>query len=163
MEFRDLRELALSAYMPFEKLIGTDKAKFGFETTPLLGLDFAGLSKDYGELLEVLNSEAVARGEAQPSTALHLPPTELDSRRTTVWPRFNKETGRIESLRTLVPFDSEEGAAARMLAAMTAVWGEPRAEYEHGRPLFVFSEEPFITVKDSIGMAWEIEKQAARR
>jgi len=155
-DFGDNKLLLFSAYMPFEKLLGTDKAKFGFETTPLLGLDFAGLSKDYGQVLTVLD-------EARASTALHLPPTELERLRTTVWPRFNKETGRIESLRMLVPFDAEEGAADRMMAAMKAVWGEPREEDPHGRPRFVFSEEPFITVKDRSGMGWEIEKETARK
>jgi len=176
--FGDKKDLEFSAYMPFEKLIGADKTKFGFETTPLLGLDLAGLSKDYGAVLEVLSKEKAekkreemkkmfgdkidALGEAQASTDLHLPPTELESFRTTVWPRFNKDTGLIESVRMTVPFESEEGAADRMMATMKAVWGEPKEEEKYGRKQFVFSEEPFIVVKDSIGRSWEIEKQAKR-
>jgi hypothetical protein len=176
--FGDGKDLEFSAYMPFEKLIGTDKAKFGFETTPLLGLDLAGLSKDYGNVLEVLTKEQAekkreemkkmfgdkidALGEAQASTDIHLPPTELESFRTTVWPRFNKDTGLIESVRFTVPFDSEEGAADRMMAAMKTAWGEPKEEEKYGSKRWVFSEEPFITVEDSIGKSWEIEKQLKR-
>ena len=61
-----------------------------------------------------------------------------------------------------VPFEGEEGAADRMMAAMKKVWGEPKEEEKYGKKLFVFSEEPFITVEDSIGRSWEIEKQAKR-
>ncbi|MBA3545317.1 MAG: hypothetical protein H0T76_02425 [Nannocystis sp.] len=176
--FGDGKDLEFSAYMPFETLIGTDKTKFGFETTPLLGLDLAGLSKDYGQVLEVLTKEKAEKkreemkkmfgdkmdvlGEAQASTDIHLPPTELESFRTTVWPRFNKTTGLIESIRMTVPFEGEEGGADRLMAAMKKVWGEPKEEEKYGKKLFVFSEEPFITVEDSIGRSWEIEKQAKR-
>ncbi len=48
-----------------------------------------------------------------------------------------------------------------MLATMKKVWGEPKEE-EYGKKLYVFSEEPFIAVKDSIGRSWEIETQAKR-
>ena len=41
--FGDGMDLEFSAYMPFEQLIGTDKAKFGFEKTPLIGLNLAGV------------------------------------------------------------------------------------------------------------------------
>ncbi len=176
--FGDNKDLEFSAYMPFEKLIGTDKAKFGFEKTPLLGLDLAGLSKDYGDVLEVLTKEQAEKkreemkkmfgdkidvlGDAQASTDIHLLPTELESYRTTVWPRFNKETGLIESVRMTVPYEGEEGAADRMMATMKAAWGEPKEEEKYGKKVFVFSEEPFITVQDSIGRSWEIEKQAKR-
>jgi len=37
-----------------------------------------------------------------------------------------------------------------MLATMKKVWGEPKEE-EYGKKLYVFSEEPFIAVKDSVG------------
>jgi len=176
--FGDKKDLEFSAYMPFDKLIGADKDKFGFETTPLLGLDLAGLSKDYAKVLEVLTKEKAEKkraemkkmfgdkidmlGEAQASTDLHLPPTELESFRTTVWPRFNKETGLIESVRMTVPYDSEEGAADRMMAVMKAVWGEPKEEEKYGRKRFVFSETPFITVQDSIGKSWEIQRELKR-
>jgi hypothetical protein len=176
--FRDGMELEFSAYMPFEQLIGTDKDKFGFEKTPLLGLDLAGLNQDYGDVLEVLTKEQAekkreemkkmfgdqidALGEARASTDIHLPPTELESYRTTVWPRFDKETGKIESVRFTVPFDSEEGAADRMMEAMKKVWGEPKEEEKYGRKRWVFSEEPFIAVQDSIGKSWEIEKKTKR-
>ena len=106
--FGDGKDLEFSAYMPFEKLIGTDKTKFGFEKTPLLGLDLKGLTKEYGDVLEVLTKEQAEKkreemkkmfgdqidqlGEAQASTDIHLLPTELESYRTTVWPNFNKET-----------------------------------------------------------------------
>lgn len=176
--FGDGKDLEFSAYMPFEKLIGTDKTKFGFEKTPLLGLNLAGLTKDYGDVLEVLTKEEAqkkreemkkmfgdqidALGEAQASTDIHLLPTELESFRTTVWPRFNKETGLIESVRFTIPFDSEEGAADKLMAQMKKVWGEPKEEEKYGSKRWVFSEEPFITVEDSIGKSWEIEKQAKR-
>jgi hypothetical protein len=176
--FGDGKDLEFSAYMPFEKLLGTDKTKFGFETTPLLGLDLAGLTKDYGNVLEVLTKEEAekkreemkkmfgdkldALGEAQASTDIHLLPTELESYRTTVWPRFNKDTGLIESVRMTVPFEGEEGAADRMMAAMKAAWGEPKEEEKYGRKRFVFAEEPFLTVQDSIGRSWEIERQLKR-
>lgn len=176
--FGEKKDLEFSAYMPFEKLIGTDKTKFGFEKTPLLGLDLAGLSKDYGDVLEVLTKEQAqkkreemkkmfgdkidALGDAQASTDIHLLPTELESYRTTVWPRFNKETGLIESVRMTVPFEGEEGAAERMMATMKAAWGEPKEEEKYGSKIFVFSEEPFITVKDSIGRSWEIEMEPKR-
>ena len=88
--------------------------------------------------------------------------TELESFRTTVWPTFNKETGKIESVRFTVPFESEEGAADKLMATMKKVWGEPKEEEKYGNKIWVFSEEPFITVEDSIGRAWEIEKKAKR-
>jgi hypothetical protein len=176
--FGDGKDLEFSPYMPFDKLIGTDKAKFGFEKTPLLGLDLAGLSKDYGDVLEVLTKEQAEKkreemkamfgdkidqlGEAQASTDIHLLPTELESFRTTVWPRFNKETGLIESVRFTIPFDTEEGAADRLMGQMKKVWGEPKEEEKYGSKRWVFSEEPFITVEDSIGKSWEIEKQVKR-
>jgi len=176
--FGDKKDLEFSAYMPFDKLIGTDPAKFGFETEPLLGMDLAGLNEHYGDVLEVLTKEQAEKkreemrkmfgdkidqlGEAQASTDIHLLPTELESFRTTVWPRFDKETGLIESVRFTVPFDSEDGAKDRMMETMKAAWGEPKEEEKYGRQMFVFSEEPFITVKDSIGKSWEVEKQAKR-
>lgn len=176
--FGDGMDLEFSAYLPFEQLLGTDKAKFGFEKTPLLGLDLAGLNKDYGDVLEVLTKEEAqkkreemkkmfgdqidALGEAQASTDIHLLPTELESFTTTVWPRFNKETGTIESVRMTIPFEGEEGAADRMMAAMKKVWGEPKEEEKYGTKRWVFSEEPFIVVEDSIGRSWEIEKLAKR-
>lgn len=176
--FGDGMDLEFSAYMPFEKLLGTDKTKFGFEKTPLLGLNLAGLQKDYGDVLEVLTKEQAEKkreemkkmfgdqidqlGEAQASTDIHLLPTELESYHTTVWPTFNKETGLIESVRFTVPFEGEEGAADRLMATMKKVWGEPKEEEKYGSKIWVFSEEPFITVEDSIGRAWEIEKQAKR-
>lgn len=176
--FGDGMDLEFSAYMPFEKLLGTDKTKFGFEKTPLLGLNLEGLTKDYGDVLEVLSKEEAEKkreemkkmfgdqidklGEAQASTDIHLLPTELESYRTTVWPRFNKETGLIESVRMTIPFEGEEGAADAMLATMKKVWGEPKEEEKYGKKRYVFSEEPFITVEDSIGRSWEIEKQAKR-
>jgi hypothetical protein len=176
--FGDGKDLEFSAYMPFEKLIGTDKTKFGFEKTPLLGLDLKGLTKEYGDVLEVLTKEQAEKkreemkkmfgdqidqlGEAQASTDIHLLPTELESFRTTVWPNFNKETGLIESVRFTVPFEGEEGAADALMATMKKVWGEPKEEEKYGSKIWVFSEEPFITVEDSIGRAWEIEKQAKR-
>jgi hypothetical protein len=176
--FGDGMDLEFSAYMPFEKLIGTDKTKFGFEKTPLIGLDLAGLNKDYADVLEVLSKEQAEKkreemkkmfgdqidmlGEAQASTDIILPPTELESYRTTVWPTFDKETGKIESVRFTVPFEGEEGAADQLMATMKKVWGEPKEEEKYGNKVWVFSEEPFITVEDSIGRAWEIEKQAKR-
>jgi hypothetical protein len=176
--FGDNQDLEFSAYMPFETLIGTDKTKFGFEKTPLLGLDLKGLTKEYGDVLEVLTKEEAekkreemkkmfgdqidALGEAQASTDIHLLPTELESYRTTVWPRFNKETGLIESVRFTVPFDSEEGAADKLMATMKKAWGEPKEEEKYGSKRWVFSEEPFIVVEDSIGKSWEIEKLAKR-
>ena len=176
--FGDGKDLEFSAYMPFEKLIGTDKTKFGFEKTPLLGLDLKGLTKEYGDVLEVLTKEQAEKkreemkkmfgdqidqlGEAQASTDIHLLPTELESYRTTVWPNFNKETGLIESVRFTVPFEGEEGAADALMATMKKAWGEPKEEEKYGSKRWVFSEEPFITVEDSIGRAWEIEKQAKR-
>ena len=159
-------------------LIGTDKTKFGFEKTPLLGLDLAGLHKEYGDVLEVLTKEQAEKkreemkkmfgdqidqlGEAQASTDIHLLPTENESYHTTVWPTFNKETGLIESVRFTVPFEGEEGGAERLMAAMKKAWGEPKEEEKYGSKRWVFSEEPFITVEDSIGKSWEIEKQAKR-
>lgn len=176
--FGDGMELEFSAYMPFETLLGTDKTKFGFEKTPLLGLNLAGLHKEYGDVLEVLTKEQAekkreemkkmfgdqidALGEAQASTDIHLLPTELESYNTTVWPRFNKETGLIESVRMTIPFEGEEGGADRLMAAMKKAWGEPKEEEKYGSKRWVFSEEPFITVEDSIGRSWEIEKLAKR-
>lgn len=176
--FGDGMDLEFSAYMPFTKLIGTDTAKFGFETEPLIGLDLKGLNEHYGDVLEVLSKEEAekkreemkkmfgdqidALGEAQASTDIHLLPTELESFRTTVWPRFDKESGKIESVRFTVPFEAEEGAADWMMGEMKKVWGEPKEEEKYGKKRFVFSEEPFITVEDSIGRSWEIEKQAKR-
>jgi hypothetical protein len=61
-----------------------------------------------------------------------------------------------------VPFEGEEGAAERMMDVMKKAWGEPKEEDKYGKRVFVFSEEPFITVRDSIGRSWEIEKQAKR-
>ena len=139
----------------------------------------AGLSKDYAGVLEVLTKEQAGKkreemkkmfgdkmdmlGEAQASTDIHLPPTELESFRTTVWPTFDKETGLIESVRMTVPFEGEEGAADRLMAAMKKAWGEPKEEEKYGKKVYVFSEEPFITVEDSIGRSWEIEKMAKRK
>ena len=174
----DKKDLEFSAYMPFEKLIGTDKAKFGFETEPLIGMDLAGLNKHYGEVLEKLTKEQAQKkreemkkmfgdkidmlGEAQASTDIKLPPTELESFTTTVWPRFNKETGKIESVRFTIPHESEKGADQKLMDAMKKAWGEPEEEEKYGKKRYVFSEEPFIVVEDSIGRSWEIEKMAQR-
>lgn len=175
----DKIDLEFSAYLPFEKLIGTDKNKFGFENEPLLGMNLEGLTKNYGDVLEQLTKEQAEKkraemrkmfgdsidqlGEATASTDIKLLPTELESFTTTVWPTFNKETKTIESVRMTVPFEEEEGADKRMLDAMKKVWGEPKEEEKYGKKVYVFSEEPFLTVKDSIGRSWEIERQLKRR
>ncbi|MCR9163254.1 MAG: hypothetical protein ACE37F_23495 [Nannocystaceae bacterium] len=174
----DTKDVEYSAYMPFEKLIGTDKAKFGFETEPLLGMDLAGLNEHYGDVLEKLTKEEAKKkreqmkkmfgdkvdmlGEAQASTDIHLLPTELESYTTTVWPTFDKETGKIKSVRFTVPFEGQEGYDKELIATMKKVWGEPKEEEKYGKKRWVFSEEPFIVVEDSIGRAWEIEKMAKR-
>ncbi len=46
--------------------------------------------------------------------------------------------------------------------AMKTAWGEPKQEEKYGKTRYVFSEEPFLVVEDSIGRAWEIEKRATR-
>lgn len=174
----DQKDLEYSAYMPFEKLIGTDKAKFGFENEPLLGMDLEGLTKNYGDVLEKLTKEEAEKkreemkkmfgdkvdmlGEAQASTDIHLLPTELESFTTTVWPTFDKETGKIKSVRFTVPFEGQEGFDKELMETMKKVWGEPKEEEKYGKKRWVFSEEPFIVVEDSIGRAWEIEKLAKR-
>jgi hypothetical protein len=53
----DKKDVEYSVYLPFEQLIGTQKETFGFEKTPLLGLDLAGLNEHYGDVLEVLDEE----------------------------------------------------------------------------------------------------------
>jgi len=46
-----------------------------------------------------------------------------------------------------------------MLATMKKVWGEPKEE-EYGKKLYVFSEEPFIAVKDSVGCSRDSPRAA---
>lgn len=177
--FGDKKDLEFSAYLPFEKLLGPDKTKFGFEDKPLLGMDLPALASNYKDVLEVLSKEEAQKkrakmkamfgdalnklGDAQASTDIHLLPTELGSYRTTVWPRFDKKTGKIISVRMTVPFEGEEGGSERLMAAMKKAWGEPKEEEKYGKKLYVFSEEPFLTVEDSIGRSWEIERQPKRR
>lgn len=48
------------------------------------------------------------------------------------------------------------------MATMKTAWGEPTEEEKRGKKRWVFSEEPFIVVEDSIGRAWEMEKAAKR-
>lgn len=172
------RDLEYSAYLPFEKLIGTDATKFGFETEALLGMDLAALNEHYGDVLEKLTEEQAAkrretmkamfgdafdeRGETRTGTDLQLRPTELEAFVTTVWPTFDAETGTIERIRFTVPFAGQEGFADELMAAMKTAWGEPKEEEVLGKKRWVFSEEPFIVVEDSIGRAWEIEKSAKR-
>ncbi len=174
----DKKDLEYSAYMPFEKLIGADKAKFGFENEPLLGMDLEGLVKNYGDVLEQLTKEQAEKkreemkkmfgdqidklGDAQASTDIHLLPTELESFTTTVWPTFDKETGKIERVRFTVPFEGQEGFDKDLMDMMKKAWGEPKEEEKYGKKRYVFSEEPFIVVEDSIGRAWEVEKMAKR-
>lgn len=175
---RDNRDIEYSAYLPFESLIGTDAKAFGFETKPLLGLDLAGLNEHYGDVLQKLTKEQAEKkraemrkmfgdaidklGDAQASTDIHLLPTELESYTTTVWPTFDKSTGKIVSVRFTVPFEGEPGADRRLMEAMKKAWGDPKEEEKYGKKRYVFSEEPFLVVEDSIGRAWEIEKKAKR-
>lgn len=174
----DKRDLEYSAYLPFETLIGTNASKFGFETHPLLGMDLAGLDEHYGDVLEKLTEEQAEKrretmkamfgdafdeqGDTQTGTDLQLLPTELEAFVTTVWPTFDKETGTIERIRFTVPFEGQEGFADELMAAMKKAWGEPKEEEALGKKRWVFSEEPFLVVEDSIGRAWEIEKSAKR-
>lgn len=174
----DKKDLEYSAYLPFEALIGTEPARFGFETEPLLGLDLAGLNQHYGDVLEKLTKEQAEKkrekmkamfgdrvdmlGELQASTDIHLLPTELESFTTTVWPTFDKDTGTIERIRFTVPFEGQEGFDDVLMAAMKKAWGEPKEEQKLGKTRWVFSESPFIVVEDSIGRAWEIEKSVRR-
>lgn len=174
----DKKDIEYSAYLPFESLIGIDAKAFGFETQPLLGLDLAGLSEHYGDVLQKLTKEQAEKkraemrkmfgdsidklGGAQASTDIHLLPTELESYTTTVWPTFDKATGKIVAVRFTVPFEGEVGADKRLMDAMKKAWGEPKEEEKYGKKRYVFSEEPFLVVEDSIGRAWEIEKKAKR-
>lgn len=174
----DRKDLEFSAYMPFEKLIGTDKTKFGFEKEPLLGMTLEQLTTNYGDVLEQLTKEQAEKkraemrkmfgdsidklGAATASTDIKLLPTELESFTTTVWPRFDKETKTIESVRMTITFEGEEGADKRLMEAMKKAWGEPKEEEKLGKKRYVFSEEPFLTVEDQIGRSWEIERQAKR-
>lgn len=66
------------------------------------------------------------------------------------------------SVRFTVPFEGEAGADDRLMNAMKTAWGEPKQEEKYGKTRYVFSEEPFLVVEDSIGRAWEIEKRATR-
>ena len=169
------RDLEYSAYIPFATLIGSDSTKFGFETEPLLGLDLEGLDEHYGHVLETLTKEQAEKrretmkamfgdelGDRQTGTDLQLLPTELEPFVTTVWPTFDKDTRTIERIRFTIPFAGQEGFADELMATMKTAWGEPKVEERHGKTRWVFSEEPFIVVEDSIGRAWEIEKSAKR-
>jgi len=174
----DTKDLEYSQYTPFEELIGDDASKFGFENESLLGMDLEALTKNYGDVLEQLTKEQAQKkreemkkmfgdkvdilGDAQASTDIKLPPTELEKYTTTVWPTFDKETGKIERVRFLVPHEGEEGFDEELMKMMTKTWGEPKEEEKYGKKRYVFSEEPFIVVEDSIGRAWEIEKMAKR-
>lgn len=172
------KDIEYSAYLPFESLIGTDTKAFGFETQPLLGMDLVGLSEHYGDVLQKLTKEQAEKkhaemrkmfgdtmdklGDAQASTDIHLLPTELESYTTTVWPTFDKATGKIVAVRFTIPFEGEAGGDTRLMDAMKKAWGEPKEEEKYGKKRYVFSESPFLVVEDSIGRAWEIEKKAKR-
>ena len=172
------QDIEYSAYLPFESLIGTDTNAFGFETEPLLGMDVAGLGEHYGDVLQKLTKEQAEKkraemrkmfgdtmdklGDAQASTDIHLLPTELESYTTTVWPMFDKATGKIVALRFTIPFEGEAGGDKRLMDAMKKAWGEPVEEEKYGKKRYVFSEDPFLVVEDSIGRAWEIEKKDKR-
>ncbi|MGH1346075.1 MAG: hypothetical protein ACRBN8_31210 [Nannocystales bacterium] len=172
------KDIEYSAYLPFETLIGTSVKAFGFETQPLLGLDLAGLSEHYGGVLQKLTKEQAEKkrtqmrkffgdavdqlGDAQASTDIHLLPTELESYTTTVWPTFDKTTGQVIAVRFTVPYEGEAGGDKRLMKAMENAWGKPKEEEANGKKRYVFSEEPFLVVEDSIGRAWEIEKKARR-
>ncbi|MBV1862164.1 MAG: hypothetical protein KUG77_27345 [Nannocystaceae bacterium] len=156
----DNKDIEYSAYLPFESLIGTDTKAFGFETQPLLGMDLAGLGEHYGDVLQKRTKDRAQKKPA--STDIHLLPTELESYTTTVWPTFDKSTGKIVAVRFTIPFEGEAGADERLMTAMKNAWGEPKEEEKYGKTRYVFSEDPFLVVEDSIGRAWEIEKRVRR-
>ena len=174
----DEKDIEYSAYLPFEALIGTETRAFGFEREPLLGLDLAGLGEHYGDVLQKLTKGQAEKkraemrtmlgdtmdklGAGQASTDIHLLPTELESYTTTVWPTFDTSTGKIVAIRFTVPFEGEVGGDRRLMDAMKTAWGEPKEEEKDGKTRYVFSENPFLVVEDSIGRAWEIEKKIAR-
>ncbi len=155
----DGQQLEISAYMPFDRVVGTSPARFGFETTPLLGLDLAGLRKHYGHLLRAAEP-AEGDGTAPAGNwqkTLELPPTEHDLLFTFVSVSADS-AGRIDSVELRADFDDETEAEERMLATMKQAWGEPREDEDVlSLTAYIFPGDPVITIETRRGR-WIIRK-----
>lgn len=163
-------------YWPVKQLLGEGKEIAFAKDAPLLGLTVADLEAKYPTWIKKEseeeakeNQEQIAKlageevkavmGKPTASVDLEYPPTEWGAYWTPVHLSWSDE-GKIERYWFGIDFEPHPAAKDEILAFLKAKWGEPTEEKEFGTagdPIFVFSQDPRIEVKeDTISNKWDI-------
>lgn len=169
-------QLELTPYLPLDKFLGEGADKLGWETTPLIGMTWADVSKAYPQYVATeTDEEAAAKrkqlenfmgddkdklaalGEAKGGTSFTLPGTEYGSF-TLIHLRYD-DAGKIRQFAFDVPYGPNPAARDGIKAALEKKYGKATEKTEYGRTEYVLhAENPLVVAQDSdITKAWSIE------
>lgn len=167
--FGDEAQVEFTPYMPVSVFLG-EGPELAFEAgKPLLGMSQAELARSYAEVLTDASREDSATAEAaalmakpEASTHLDFPPLEWGEDSTRVNFLWTEE-GTISHAWFKLDFEPHPAARDELFTLLEAKWGEAEQEDDYGDTLFVFSEEPFISVEeDTISGGWDIFMEPKR-
>jgi hypothetical protein len=165
-----------TSYWPVKQLLGEGKELAFAKDAPLLGLTVADLEAKYPNFIKKeseeeakKNQEDIAKlageeakalmGKPTASVDLEYPPTEWGRYWTPVHLSWSDE-GKIDRYWFGIDFEPHPPAKDEIMAFLKTKWGEPVEEKEFGDsgdPVFVFSQDPRIEVKeDTISNKWDI-------
>lgn len=166
-------------YWPAAQLLGEDEALAFQKDAPLLGLSVADLEAKYPEWIKKESEEDAKKtqediaklageeakalmGKPTASVDLEYPPTEWGKYWTPVHLSWSDE-GKIERFWFGIDFEPHPAAKDEIFALFKKKWGDPKEEEDiTKKPLFVFSEDPRIEVKeDTISNKWDITVEPA--
>lgn len=170
--------LEFTPYMPVAEFLGTEKGKFGWEKSPVLGADIASLRANYPQWLHEEGQkeaeeqrkkvEAMAGadlsgtlGAARPSARFDLPPTEWDSYVTSVHPSFD-DAGKVSYYWAGLPFEAYPAAKEEIFELLKKIYGTPEEFEDLGDKAYLFLASPRVTVKeDTISKKWDVKIEPA--
>jgi hypothetical protein len=171
--FSDSDNLEFTRYIPYEKFLGAEGKGFAFESAKtILGASVDDLRTAYAKEIVETNAEQAAKdradlkkfagdkvdilGDAKPSVRLDFLPTEYGSYDTRVHLSFGDDK-LVERVWFGIDFRSRPEARDEILAFINKKLGEPKEEEEYGDPIWIYSTEPKIQLKeDTISKKWDI-------
>lgn len=176
--FGDDMDLELEKYEPMAKLLGEGKDIAFLSKAPILGAGPEELEKTYGDWFYKETAEEAKKNKAaidklsggktagittdKPSIRLELDPTEYGG--NFMWVNFYwTDDNKVRRYTFDFSYRQAPEKKDEIFEMFKTKWGEPKAEEDLGRPIFVFSEEPFIVVRpNDITKTWDVQVEPKR-
>jgi hypothetical protein len=137
--------ISFTTYLPAAQLIGDGKERWGFESTPVIGMTVKDL-------------EAAYPGRITDGRWIELPPTEMEWGLDRIVLHFAAD--RVSDWWFSIPYESAAGKAA-IRSLLEKKWGKPKPEKRMKYDVLIFHEAPLVEVEDANGK-WDIRVGVVR-